>query len=145
MIKNYRLNQLDSTLADKTKRFDIEFDNVTSLISLLPADKQDYHRKRIADLKDKFSHEKRESLQGSLNSKKSTIMMVDAHSLLLKTMRKSIVADVLLPYEESIDAAQKDLLNKKEEINTVLTTNLVRKMTLGRKKRHDSKEEIVVE
>ena len=134
MLKNYRLEQLDHTLKDKEDRFTIELKNLNTLTEKLPSERKKYHIERLADVHTKFSQEKRESMSGSITFKKSTVTMVDAYSMQLKTMRKDIIHDILKPYEDAIVKAELDLQEQKKQVNKVLTTNLVRKVTLRRKK-----------
>ena len=141
MLKSFRLDHLNSSLDEKVKRFEIDLKNAFTLLDRLETDNKAQHAKRLTDLQNKFAQEKRESLQDSLNLKKSTIMLVDAHALQLKTIRKSLISDILQPFENEIVAAQKRFVLEKDEINSILTTSLVRKNTLGRRKKQVKDEE----
>eukprot|EP00834_Sanchytrium_tribonematis_P005519 NODE_339_length_9219_cov_0.924232.p7 type:complete len:146 gc:universal NODE_339_length_9219_cov_0.924232:4740-5177(+) len=142
MIKGFRLDQLDSSIKDKEKRFEIDQKNLVTLMERLPKDKKAGYIKKLSDINSKFTQEKRMSMEKSLTYKKSTAMIIEAHALLLKNLRKAVVADILQTYEEAITLAQKNYMNEKEQINSILTANLSRKLTLGRKKKDQIPEEV---
>ena len=120
MLKGFRLSNLDASLNDKIQAFDSELDNLTLLLERLPADKKDIHTNSYSDLKSRYSQDKSE-LTESNDSKESVAMIIQGRHLWLKSLRKQVIIDILLPFESAVTSAQTSLAAEKKEIEQILS------------------------